>query len=237
MTDLLHPQTPKERLIVALDVATAEQATALAEQLGEEVLWVKVGLELFCAAGAPMVERLARMGKRIFLDLKFHDIPNTVAGAVAAVTKLPVHLVNMHAAAGEAAMRAAAEAASARADLGLLAVTRLTSQARGGVDFSDVERAAEEAAEAGLFGVVCPAQAAGRLRDRFGRRLARVVPGIRPAGANADDQVHIATPEGAIRAGADWIVVGRAITRAEDPAAAARAIQAAIAVARTPGVI
>jgi orotidine-5'-phosphate decarboxylase len=229
MNDPLRPRTPEERLIVALDLPSAGDAIELAKRLGDRVVWVKVGLELFCSAGPPVVEGLAAIGKKIFLDLKFHDIPNTVAGAVSAVARLPVHLVNMHAASGPDAMRAAREAVAGRTDLGLLAVTRLTSQAAGARDFSDCEAAAQGACAAGFYGVVCPAQAASRLRERFGERLAYVVPGIRPAGSGSDDQVHIATPQGAVTAGADWIVVGRPITRASDPAAAAHAIQLSLA--------
>ncbi len=222
------PASPRERLIVALDAPGSAQACDLARRLGDEVLWVKVGLELFCSAGPSVVEDLAGLGKRIFLDLKFHDIPNTVAGAVRAVARLPVALVNLHAAAGAAAMEAAAEAARDRSDLGLLAVTRLTSDARGGEGFDDVVEQAEAAARAGFFGVVCPAAAAPLLETRYGDSLARVCPGIRPRGADAHDQVHVATPEGAVAAGAHWIVVGRAITQASDPAAAARRILEAL---------
>ena len=225
MTDRIRPRTARERLIVALDEPGAREARELAERLGSEVDWVKIGLELFCSAGPGIVSELAGTGRRIFLDLKFHDIPNTVARAVAAVARLPVCLVNVHAAAGEEALRAAAEAAAHRSDLGLLAVTRLTSQAQGEAAFADVEAAAERALAAGLFGVVCPAPSAARLRARFGDRLALVCPGIRPAGTALDDQVHVATPRGAVEAGADWIVVGRPITRATDPAAAAVAIR------------
>ncbi|MBM3286889.1 MAG: orotidine-5'-phosphate decarboxylase [Candidatus Eisenbacteria bacterium] len=222
------PAEPGERLIVPLDFPSGREALAMARRL-EPVRWVKVGLELFCAEGPGIVEDLASMGKQVFLDLKLHDIPNTVAGAVASVTRLPVRLLTMHASAGPKAMEAASRAAAERDDFGVLAVTRLTSDATGGSDFADVARFAEGAAQAGLFGVVCPAAAAPLVRERFGDRLARVVPGIRPRGVEAHDQVHVATPEKAIAAGAHWIVVGRAITRADDPAAAARGILAALA--------
>lgn len=217
------PRRAAERLIVSLDVSTHEEALELTQRLGEEILWVKVGLELFVAAGPGVVRDLAALGKRIFLDLKFHDIPNTVAGAVRSASRLPVDLVNLHAAAGEAALAAAREAAASRPGLGLLAVTRLTSDASGPLD-GEIRDLAALAHGAGLFGVVCPADAAPALRECYGEELARVVPGIRPVGASADDQAHIATPGQAIAAGAHWIVVGRPITRAADPAAAARAI-------------
>lgn len=220
------PSGARERLIVALDVADAKAAASLVDRLGEDVLWVKIGLELFCSAGPEVVREVAARGKRIFLDLKFHDIPNTVARAVESASRLPVHLVNMHAASGNKAMEAARQAAAGRGDLGVLAVTRLTSDAGGDPSFEDVARLAGAAADAGLFGVVCPAGAAQRLRERYGDRLARVCPGIRPAGTDANDQVSIATPSGAVLAGAHWIVVGRPITQADDPAAAARRIRA-----------
>lgn len=230
MSGPLLPRTARERVIVALDLPGSREALDMARRLGDSVLWVKVGLELFCAAGPAVVEELARSGKRIFLDLKFHDIPNTVAGALRSAARLPVGLVDLHASAGPKAMEAAARAQGERDDLGVIAVTRLTSAADGPADFDDVWRLADGAAEAGLFGVVCPAAASSILRDRFGDRLARVVPGIRPSGTDAHDQVHVATPEGAVRSGAHWIVVGRAITQADDPAAAARRIVASLEV-------
>jgi orotidine-5'-phosphate decarboxylase len=222
------PTTPLERLIVALDVSTESEALTLAERLGPNVLWVKVGLELFCTGGPPIVRALAGMGKRIFLDLKFHDIPNTVAGAVKTASKLPVQLLNLHASAGVKAMEAAQAAAAERSDLGIIAVTRLTSDESAPSGFADVERFAEQAARAGLFGVVCPAGAAPILRSRYGDSLVRVCPGIRPAGGEIHDQVHVSTPEGAFAAGAHWIVVGRPITRAADPGLAARGILEAL---------
>jgi orotidine-5'-phosphate decarboxylase len=222
------PSSPRERLIVALDFPTAREAVDFARGVGDDVLWVKVGLELFCSAGPDVVRDLASLGKKIFLDLKFHDIPNTVARAVESAGKLPVGLIDLHASAGPNVMRAAQEVVAGRSDLGLLAVTKLTSDERGDAGYADVERLAGEAAGAGIFGVVCPAPAAARLRELHGDRLARVCPGIRPTGAEANDQVHVATPAGAVEAGAHWIVVGRPITRAADPAAAAREIAASM---------
>jgi orotidine-5'-phosphate decarboxylase len=222
------PSTPRERLITALDFPTATAAVDFARRVGDDVLWVKVGLELFCSAGPAVVLDLAALGKRIFLDLKFHDIPNTVARAVEASARLPVGLINLHASAGPKVMSAAQEVVAGRPDVGLLAVTRLTSDERGDPGYADVVRLAAQAHEAGLFGVVCPAPAAALLRERFGDDLARVCPGIRPAGADVHDQVHVATPDGAVTAGAHWIVVGRPITGAADPAEAARAIAASI---------
>ena len=230
MSGPVLPRAARERLIVALDLPGSREAVEMARRLDDSVLWVKVGLELFCSAGPAVVEELARSGKRVFLDLKFHDIPNTVAGAVRAAARLPIGLVDIHASAGLKAMEEAARAQGERDDLGVLAVTRLTSAADGPGDFDDVRRLAEAAVQAGLFGVVCPAAASSVLRDRYGDRLARVVPGIRPSGVAAHDQIHVATPEGAVRSGAHWIVVGRAITQADDPAAAARQIIASLEV-------
>lgn len=224
MQRLSLPSSARERLIVALDLPTAGEAVALAGRLGDDVLWVKVGLELFCSAGPSIVRDLADLGKRVFLDLKFHDIPTTVARAVEAAAKLPVSLIDLHAVAGSKTMEAAQEAIAGRSDIGLLAVTRLTSDPNVEAGFTDVERLAGDAARAGVFGVVCPAASASLLRERHADRLARVCPGIRPAGAQANDQVHVANPAGAVGAGAHWIVVGRPITRATDPIAAARAI-------------
>jgi orotidine-5'-phosphate decarboxylase len=228
------PRTAAERLIVPLDVPSHREALKLTERLGEDVLWVKVGLELFVSAGPAVVRDLAALGKRIFLDLKFHDIPNTVAGAVANAAELPVQLVNLHAEAGEAALAAAAQAASARPDLGVLAVTRLTSTEASPGLLEEIMELAARAHRAGLFGVVCPASAAPALRERYGDQLARVVPGIRPQGSSADDQSLVATPRSAVASGAHWIVVGRPITRAADPAAAARRIREEIEEAAGP---
>ncbi len=169
-------------------------------------------------------------GRQIFLDLKFHDIPNTIAGALRSVARLPIGLVDIHASAGSRAMEEAARIQSSRSDLGVIAVTRLTSAEDGPAGFADVRNLAEAASLAGLFGVVCPAAAASDLRETYGDRLARVVPGIRPVGSASHDQIHVATPEGAVQSGAHWIVVGRAITQAADPAAEARRIIASLEV-------
>lgn len=226
-------QAGRERLIVALDVPTAEKARALAGRLGESVLFYKVGKELFTAAGPAIVSELIGGGKRVFLDLKFHDIPNTVAAAVRSAAALGVSMLTVHASGGSKMLRAAAEAAAAfAAKPTVLAVTVLTSMGEadlqeigvaGGVE-QQVLRLAAMALRAGCGGLVASAQEAARLRRELGAEFTLVTPGIRPAGGKAGDQQRVVTPEDAIRAGAGYLVVGRPITQAEDPAAAARAI-------------
>ncbi|MCL6565827.1 MAG: orotidine-5'-phosphate decarboxylase [Acidobacteriia bacterium] len=232
------------RLIVALDFPAPAPAVALARRLVGRVGMVKVGSELFTAAGPGVVQRLADLGLQIFLDLKFHDIPTTVAGAVAAAVRLPgVRLLNVHALGGLAMMRAARAALTrGRRRPRLVAVTVLTSHdaaslRRCGIAGPPQSRAvalARLAQRAGLDGVVCSAQELPLIRKVCGKTFLTVVPGIRPAGAARADQQRIATPAVAIRAGADYLVVGRPITRARDPLAATEAIvaemQAALAV-------
>jgi orotidine-5'-phosphate decarboxylase len=189
----------------------------------------KVGKELFTAEGPALVREIVGQGEKVFLDLKFHDIPNTVAGAVAAAARLDVSLMNVHAAGGAAMMEAAARAAKG-SGARLLAVTVLTSldaaalQAVGYTDSPDrlVLRMARLAREAGLDGVVAAPTEVAMLRKELGAQFILVTPGIRPPGSSADDQARIAGPREAVRAGADYIVVGRPITQAPDPAAAAR---------------
>lgn len=228
-----------DRLFVALDVEALAEADALLAALGGVVTGCKVGAQLFTAAGPAAVERARRAGYRVFLDLKFHDIPNTVAGAVREATRLEVAMLTVHAAGGAAMMRAAAEAAArAAADFGVprplcLGVTVLTSLDRRALDQetgvpgtveAQVIRLATRAREAGLDGAVASPQEIGLIRRTQGAGWVVVAPGIRPAGAAADDQARTATPAAAIRAGARYLVVGRPITTAPDPARAARAI-------------
>ncbi len=227
----------RDRLAVPLDVPSLAAAEELLRRLGGVAGWLKVGLELYTAAGPAAVEAAAKHG-RVFLDLKLHDIPNTVAGAAAAATQNGVELLTVHAAGGDAMLRAALEGAergAARAGVRrplLVAVTVLTSLdaaalARTGVAAepeAHALRLARLAREAGLDGVVSSAREAGRLRRELGPAARLVVPGIRPAGAAADDQRRTASPAEAIRAGADLLVVGRPITMAVDPAAAARGV-------------
>ena len=225
----------KDRLIVALDVASAEQARALVSRLGTAPGVYKVGSQLFTAAGPPFVAELVRAGHAIFLDLKFHDIPNTVASAVSAAARLGVAFVDVHASGGTAMLQAAT-AARTGTPTRLLAVTVLTSHTGstlheiGVADAvqDSVRRLARLARDAGADGVVASPNEVALIRAECGPGFLVVTPGIRPSGAAAFDQARAATPAAALRAGADYIVVGRPITEAKDPAAAAAAIVAEI---------
>ncbi len=223
------------RVIVALDFANAGDALALVERLTPNQCKLKVGNELFVRAGPALVEKLATLGFKVFLDLKFHDIPNTVAQACRAVADLGVWMTNVHALGGVKMMQAAREAVAEMATPPkLIAVTVLTSLSRAdlcqvGLDVEpavQVERLARLAHEVGLDGVVCSAQEATLLRRQIGPDFLLVTPGIRPAGSEIGDQSRILTPAQAIRAGADYLVVGRPITQAADPVAALQKINA-----------
>ncbi len=227
------PSSAPDRLIIALDVAGLTQARALAGQLAGVCRWVKVGLELYLTAGNSVVEELANQGFSVFLDLKLHDIPNTVAGAVRSAASTGASLLTVHAAGGPAMLAAAAEAAAACASPPqLLAVTVLTSmdaaQLRDvGISATPAEqvlRLAQLAQASGISGLVCSAEEAGALRAKLGPQALLVTPGIRPAGAEVGDQKRVATPASALGAGADMLVVGRPVTQAADPAKAAQAI-------------
>lgn len=224
----------RDRLIVALDFPSAQDALALVDRLEGACHWFKVGLELFVAAGGSIVETLRRRGHSVFLDLKFHDIPNTVASAVRSAGALDVSLLTLHAGGGSAMLAAAAEAAAMLPNPPtLLAVTVLTSLnqeylAATGVSGTPAEHAlklAQMAFANGIGGLVCSPEEASRLRTALPEALL-VTPGIRPTGSAAGDQQRIATPAAALAAGADYLVVGRPITQAGDPAAAARAVLA-----------
>lgn len=228
----------KPRIIVALDYPEAAPALALAERLNPALCKLKVGKELFVAAGPKLVQALVAQGYEVFLDLKFHDIPTTVAQACKAAARLGVWMLNVHASGGLAMLRAAREAIeTANPRPRLVAVTVLTSLARPdlaaiGLDLppeAQVTRLAHLAHEAGLDGVVCSAMEAERLRREMGPAFLLVTPGIRPAGSQGDDQQRVLTPIQALRAGADYLVVGRPITRAPDPVAALQTMQAEIA--------
>ncbi len=224
MADARRPVDPGPRIIVALDFADPEQALALAERLPAGHCRVKVGKELFTRGGPQLVRRLVDGGHAVFLDLKFHDIPNTVAGACRAAADLGVWMVNVHASGGPAMLAAAREALPPGGPL-LIAVTVLTSldaaQLRAvGIDASpeaQVLRLAGLTRDAGLDGVVCSAREAPALRQAMGPGFCLVTPGVRPAGSARDDQQRVMTPADAIRAGADYLVVGRPVTKSDDP--------------------
>jgi len=225
--------TPRERLIVALDVPDAASAWRLVDRLSGAVGLFKVGSQLFTAAGPDFVRKLVGRGEKVFLDLKFHDIPNTVGHAVAAAASLGVSLLDVHGLGGRAMIQAAAAALPA-AGPRLLAITILTSHDEaslaelgvGGPLPDVVRRLARLARAAGAHGVVASPQEIALLRESGGPELLIVTPGIRPQGAQAGDQARAATPAAALAAGADYIVVGRPISEAPDPAAAAAAIVA-----------
>lgn len=230
----LREADPRQRLILALDYPTAQPAWKLLDELGGDLLWVKVGMELFTAEGPQMVLRLVETGRSVFLDLKYHDIPNTMAGAVRSATELGASLCTVHASAGAgvaaAALAARASGAAGQGPrMGVLAVTVLTSHAEEDPQklFGSPMGAAELvghlgrlAVEAGADGLVASPREIERLREAVGAAPLLVIPGIRPAGAAADDQSRTATPAAALRAGADFLVVGRPVTQAGDPRAA-----------------
>jgi orotidine-5'-phosphate decarboxylase len=234
----------RKRLIVALDVPDAASAARLVNQLENTCCWFKVGLELFVAAGPAVIEPLVARGHSVFLDLKLYDIPNTVAGAVRSAAALGVRMITLHASGGPAML----VAAKAALDGGvaeppeLLAVTVLTSMDQMqvnavGLDRSpsaQVELLARMGLEAGIRGFVCSPQEVAALRTLTGPQGVLVIPGIRPAGAAIGDQKRIATPAEALRKGASYLVVGRPITQAPEPAAAADAILKEMAEALEP---
>jgi orotidine-5'-phosphate decarboxylase len=223
---------PKDRLAVALDLPNEQEALKLVDRLGQTCQWFKVGMELYYAAGNSIVHQLRDRGFSVFLDLKLHDIPNTVAGAVRSATQAGASLLTIHASGGATMMHAAAEAASAPGSPRLLAVTILTSMDANeltaiGIAASPAEqvlRLARLARSSGINGMVCSAEEVAMLRQESGPNTLLVIPGIRPAGSAVEDQKRIATPTQAITAGASMLVVGRPITRATDPAEAAKSI-------------
>jgi orotidine-5'-phosphate decarboxylase len=232
----------RDRLIVALDVPGATQARQIVQDLGETVSTYKIGKQLFVAEGPQLVRELIGSGRKVFLDLKFHDIPNTVAEAVRSAAELGVSMLTVHASGGSKMLRAAAEAAAQSSSKPIvLAVTVLTSLADAdlqevgvsGSVLSQVLRLGALARAAGCGGLVASAQEAGELRRELGEGFAIVTPGVRPSGADAGDQARVVTPRDAIAAGATYLVVGRPITQAKDPVKAARDIVAEIESART----
>ena len=229
---------PRQRLIVALDVSTVEAARKIVAAVGDSALTYKVGMQLYTAQGPALVRELVGGGRRVFLDLKYHDIPNTVGAAVREAAGLGVSIMTVHAAGGVKMLRAAVEAAE-KVDpkLLVLAVTVLTSLGdtelgtigiRGTVS-EQVLRMTALALANGYQGVVASAHECAALREEFGHDFVIVTPGVRPAGSGHDDQARVVTPAEAIAAGASHIVVGRPITEASDPAAEARAILGQIA--------
>lgn len=225
MADLATKTTP----IVPLDVASGVDALELVEYLGDTCRFYKVGNELFTAAGPAIVHELRSRGKDVFLDLKFHDIPNTVAGGVRNAAALGARLVTVHATGGLPMLKAAVEAAAGKC--GVLVVTVLTSMSpedvqaawgrSGPPDLSvEVLRLAELALQAGAHGIVCSGKEAALVHEKFGDQLAILVPGVRQAGGATQDQVRVVTPQQAVEAGARYIIAGRMITAAADRRAA-----------------
>jgi orotidine-5'-phosphate decarboxylase len=225
---------PKDRLIVALDLPDMEAAEAMVKRLGDSVTFYKIGYQLAYAGGLPLVRKLADSGKRVFIDLKLHDIGNTVARGVESIARLGATFLTVHA--YPQTMKAAAEA-RAGSDLKILAVTVLTSY-----DDSDLHAAgyrlgvtdlvgarAQQAQALGIDGLVCSPEEVAALRNVIGHRMQLVTPGIRPSGSATGDQKRIMTPARAIAAGADYLVVGRPVLEAADPKAMADTIQAEIA--------
>lgn len=219
---------PQDRLIVALDLSSVEAAEAMIGRLGDSITFYKIGYQLAYAGGLPLVARLAAAGRKVFLDLKMHDIGNTVARGVESVARLGATFLTVHA--YPQTMKAAVEARGP--SLKILAVTVLTSyddadlHAAGyRLNVSDlVEARAQQAQLLGVDGIVCSAEEAAHVRKVVGHQVSLVTPGIRPAGAATGDQKRIMTPGRAIAAGADYLVVGRPIVEAADPRAAAEAI-------------
>jgi orotidine-5'-phosphate decarboxylase len=223
----------RERLIVALDVSTAAAAQKIVAAVGDSALTYKVGMQLYTAEGPQLVRDLVASGRRVFLDLKYHDIPTTVAAAAHEAARLGVSMLTVHAAGGGKMLRAATDAARAvHPALLVLGVTVLTSLDQNELEkigFSgtvpdEVLRLAALALDNGCKGIVTSARETAAVRSKLGHNFAVVTPGVRPAGASHADQARVATPAEAIAAGATHIVVGRPITEAADPAAAARTI-------------
>ena len=221
----------RERLIVALDYSDMDSALALVDQLGEAVEFYKVGMQLYYSVGNTVIEELAKRNKKIFLDLKLYDIPNTVAGAIQSLANPNIHFLTIHGLGGLAMMKAAVAAKEKYelTHLNILAVTVLTS-----IDEEESERLdwpgqvsdyaltlASLAKDAGVNGIICSPEEITRIKEKCGKDFYVVTPGIRPAGADVGDQSRIATPAKAMKAGSDYLVVGRPITQAKNPKEAA----------------
>ena len=221
MKDLLRA---KDKIIVPLDVASPEEARDLIQRFGSQVGWFKVGLQLFTTAGPAIVNEITRGGAKVFLDLKFYDIPNTVRLAVQSACALGVNMLTIHLCGGSEMCRAAAEASAGSSTL-LLGVTVLTSQNNQGLAEVGTKANVSEqvlllatlAKATGLTGLVASPQEVRPLRDRFGSYFTIVTPGVRPIGAERGDQKRVMTPAEALKAGSDYLVIGRPITAAADP--------------------
>jgi orotidine-5'-phosphate decarboxylase len=226
----------KDRLIVALDVATPDDGRRLVETLGDSVTFYKIGMELVYGGGLALAERLAGDGKKVFLDLKLHDIPATVERAATQVARLGATFLTVHA---FPQTMAAAKAGVAGSGLAILGVTVMTSYDDGDLSAAGyaygvrdlVARRADQAVEIGIDGLILSAEEVEAMRRRVGHTLELVTPGIRPAGSEKGDQKRVMTPAAALKAGADRLVIGRPITKAADPRAAAEAILAEMAAA------
>ena len=225
--------------IVALDYPTAAAALALVDRLGSRCRFYKIGSELFTAAGPDIVARVRDCGADVFLDFKFHDIPNTVAGGVKCAAALGARLITVHAAGGSMMLRAAVKAAGEQSKVGILGVTVLTSLTgpevaeswgrEAGLDpAAEVLRLAGLVAASGAHGIVCSGQEAAAVRARHGETLALLIPGVRPAGEATQDQARVVTPTQAVQAGASYLILGRAVTGSSDPEAAMDRVNAEI---------
>ena len=231
------------QVIIPLDVPTLDDAMGLVDSLGEAADFYKVGLELFTAEGSAAVQALKQRNKRVFLDLKLHDIPSTVARAVARARVLEVDLLTLHAPGGRPMMEAAAQAAEN--DLTLLGVTVLTSMTSSDMEHSwgrevdsieeEVVRLATLVRDSGVGGVVASVREAAPVKKALGSDLVVVTPGIRFAGGDAHDQARVSTPGAAVAAGADYLVIGRSVTQAPDPAEALRRVHEEMAGSRAVG--
>jgi orotidine-5'-phosphate decarboxylase len=234
--------TPRDRLIVALDVSSAAAARKIVAAVGESVSTFKVGMQLYTAEGPSVVRELVAAGRKVFLDLKYHDIPNTVASAVKEAAGLGVSMLTVHAGGGSKMMRWAVEAAAVNPSLIVLAVSVLTSMDEADLHEISVQGSVEKqvlalgklALGAGCQGLVSSAKEAPALRKAYGDKFALVTPGVRPARVEHGDQARVVTPAQALEAGASHIVVGRPITEAENPASAAHEILAEISEVSVP---
>lgn len=228
----------KDKIIVALDVPDARAADKLLNDLGDSVTWIKIGLQLFTAEGPSLVRDIRNRGYKVFLDLKFHDIPNTAFGAVRSAVDLGVDMTTIHLFGGQPMIGTTVEAAkgSSLLVLGVSVLTSFNQEQLTGIGVSaevgdQVQKLVQLGYDVGLRGVVCSPHEIARLRKQFGDDLTIVTPGVRPAGSDKGDQQRVMTPGEAIKEGASYLVIGRPITGAADPAAAARKITEEIAAA------